>query len=144
MAEGFPTLVTSVGPLSGVDRLVLGGRGGVTEGLATLAAFVGLLPRVDFLVAGEVGHLRVKLPTPVAFIGLLPSMASLVFNEGGALGEGLSAIRAPVWLSPGWIRRCSERRALREGLAARAERLPAVLAPVGSLPRVSSLVQDIV
>lgn len=57
MAEGFPTLVTFVGFLSGVDCLVLAQGRGVTESLATLATLVGLLPCVDFLVASEVGHL---------------------------------------------------------------------------------------
>lgn len=53
MAEGFPTLVTFVGFLSGVDCLVLG-QEDVTKTLATLATFVGLLPCVDFLVADDV------------------------------------------------------------------------------------------
>lgn len=46
LGEGFPTLVTRVGPFSRV-RPVMQNEGGIPfEALATLCAFVQLLPRV--------------------------------------------------------------------------------------------------
>ena len=50
VTEGFPTDVTFVGLLPGVDPFVDSETRAVPEGLPTLATFVGLLPSVDPLM----------------------------------------------------------------------------------------------
>lgn len=98
LRETFPTLLTLVGLVLGVDSLVTRQRRRAGEGLAAVGAKERLLAGVGTLVVLQVLQLRVRLPTLLTGIRTVALMVPFVLPEHRGVCKALPAFGAEVWL----------------------------------------------
>lgn len=105
--EAVPALHADVGPLLGVQALMLGQSGGVAAPSATLNALEGAgqeatvahgqgLSPVELAVSGERRALAEALPAHGTLVGPLTRVYSHVGHQRGALPEGLATFCALI------------------------------------------------